>query len=326
MSAPAFDRKLPGLSRALDNSAMSALLSTALRRESRPVLLSQVRSELLKYVPGKRSVVAYHLSSPLAEWNGRRIFGKLYRKERGQALFQTLRALWQTAERQRSEFAMPEPLAYVAELGMVLQDAAPGRALANLSHPDELFAAMQRAAKNLAALHGLPATVGAPKVFQDHLHKYCHPGPETLAEAHPELKPLVHDLIAMMHADESLRTAESCPVHGDLNLAQIFITAQGAVFIDFDGFCRSHAALDVGNFLVNLNAHFGEHSGELRHGFLEAYLAATPTHALSGLSTYQAFAYLRRAMIAFRLQNAAERLALVRKLLEAGLALMHAKE
>lgn len=305
---------------------MLSLLSAALRRESKPVLLSQVCSELLKYVPGKRGVVAYHLSSPHAEWHDRRIFGKLYRKDRGQTIFQTLRTLWQTAERQRSEFAMPEPLAYVAELGMVLQDAAPGRALANLCHPDDLFAAMQRAAKNLASLHGLPTAVGEAKVFQDHLHKYCHPGPDALAEAHPELAPLVRDLIATMHADESLRRAEACPVHGDLNLAQIFITAEGAVFIDFDGFCRSHAALDVGNFLVTLNAHFGERSGELRHGFLEAYLAATPTHTLPGLRTYQAFAYLRRAMIAFRLQNAVERLAPVRKLLEAGLALMHAKE
>jgi len=305
---------------------MRRLLSSVLSRERKPVVPAQVRCELLKYVPGKRGVVAYHLASPCAEWNGGKIFGKIYRKDRGAAVFHALQTLWHSTQQQQSGFAMPEPLAYVAELGMVLQRAATGRALAEFSHPDDLFMALQRTAKNLAALHALPILTGEEKTFQDHLRKYCHPGPEALAEAHPELAPLVHALVDMMLAEQSLLRAELCPVHGDLNLAQIFITEERALFIDFDGFCRAHAALDVGNFLVTLAERFGERSGELRHGFLEAYLSATPTHRLQGLRTYQALAYLRRAMIAFRLQEEAQRRARVRPLLEAGLALMNAKE
>jgi hypothetical protein len=274
---------------------------------------------LLKYAPGKRGVIAYHLSFADEE---RTVYGKLYRKDRGRIIFDTLQALWQASQTRGCGFAIPRPLAYCAELGLVLQSAAPGRGLATISQSDELFLAVQLAAKNLAALHALQIGVGEVKTFEDHLQKYCHPGPHAIIEAHPELGPVVSDLVAMMRADESLRSATLCALHGDLNLAQIFITPERAVFIDFDGFCRSHAALDVGNFLVTLAERYGEKSGELRHAFLEAYLAATPTHALPGLRTYQAFAYLRRAIISLRLQDEAERRSRGLKLLQAGLALM----
>ncbi len=305
---------------------MLPLLSAALGREGKPVLPSHIRAELLKYVPGKRGVIAYHLSFSGRERNALTVFGKLYRKDRGRIIFETLQALWQAAQAQRSGFALPQPLAYLAELGMVLQTAAPGRALASLSQPDELFLAVQLTAKSLAALHGLQIGAGEVKTFQDHLQKYCHPGPDAIIEAHPELAPVVLDLIALMSADDGLRAAAPCPLHGDLNLAQIFITAEQAVFIDFDGYCRSHAALDVGNFLVTLAERYGEKSSELRHGFLEAYLAATPTHELPGLRTYQAFAYLRRAVISLRLQDETERRTRALKLLQAALTLMRAQE
>ncbi len=320
------DRKLPGLGRALDHESMLPVLAAALGCAGEPVLLSRVRAELLKYVPGKRGVIAYHLSFSDPACDECTVFGKLYRKDRGRMIFETLQALWQTAQTERSSFALPQPLAYVAELGLVLQTAAPGRALTTLSQPDELFAAIQHTAKSLAALHRLPVGMGQMKTFADHLEKYCHPGPEALAEAHPELAPAVLDLIAMMNADAGLRAAELCPLHGDLNLAQIFITENQAVFIDFDGFCRSHAALDVGNFLVTLAEHFGEKSGELRHAFLEAYLSANANRTLPALRTYQAFAYLRRAVISLRLQDEAARRARAHRLLQAALALMHGPE
>lgn len=326
MSIPACDRKLPGLLRALDDDAISVLLSAALRGEGSAADFMRARGALVKYVPGKRAVVVYDLSAPGTAWHGSKIFGKLYRKERGLAIFNTLQALWQTTLVQRSFFLMPEPLAYVAELGMVLQRASRGRALTAVRHPDELFTAMQRAAKNLAALHDLPCPAGEVKTLQDHLVKYCHPGPEILMEALPMLAPMVRDLMDGIWADLDLQTVEPCPVHGDLNLAQVFIAHDRAIFIDFDGFCRSHAALDVGNFLITLAEHFGEDSGELRHGFLEAYLSAQAAHKLHGLRAYQAFAYLRRAMICFRLQDRAAREQRVRKMLLEGLACLRAND
>lgn len=320
------DRKLPGMQRALDVAGMLPVLSEILNREAVPVSLSHMQAELLKHVPGKRGVIAYHLFVTDHAAPARVVYGKLYRKDRGREIFATLQALWQAAQTRRSAFMLPRPLAYLPEMGLVLQTAAAGRALTSFAHPDELFSAVQAAAKSLAALHYLPLGIGAIKTFPDHVEKYCHPGPEVLAKAHPELAALMFEVIATMRADESLQHAEPRPVHGDLNLAQIFISAEHAHFIDFDGFCRSHAALDVGNFLVTLAERFGTKSGELRHGFLEAYLAAAATNKLPALRTYQAFAYLRRAVISLRLQDPNERRARASRLLRTALELLHAKD
>lgn len=305
---------------------MRPVLASALRREDEPVALSYVCTELLKYVPGKRGVVVYEVAFAEVKREPQKIFGKIYRKDRGQSMFNTLRALWQASRHaQAGCFALPEPLAYVAELGMVLQSAAQGQALARLSCAEDLFAAMQHTARGLAALHRLPVKVGEAKSFEDHLGKYCHPGPEILAETHPQIAPLLLELLAMMRADIQVRAIELCPVHGDLNLAQIFITPERAVFIDFDGYCRSHAGLDVGNFLVTLAERFGEKSRELRHAFLETYLAAQAKPDLPALRVYQAFAYVRRAVINLRSPDETERNTRAQQLLRAALALMQAK-
>ncbi len=295
-----------------------------LRAVCRPLLppgenLSRVRHEVLKYEPGKRSVIAYELYAGAA-LPCARVIGKLYRNDRGRAMYDNLLNLWQASERPAAQrkltaeraaaaenglaFAMPQPLAYLSDLGMVLQRAAPGRLLAGVTDGEELFLAMQHVAKNLAALHGLPLPHLARKSLEDHLQKYCHPGPQALVEALPEYGPLVNAGLRLM-AEGGLAETPVCPVHGDLNLAQIFITADRAYFIDFDGMCLAHAALDAGNFLATLKVHFGAKAEELRHVFLETYLAHAPL-ALEGLRTYQAFAYFRRALIHFRRQTEAD--------------------
>jgi aminoglycoside phosphotransferase (APT) family kinase protein len=111
-------------------------------------------------------------------------------------------------------------------------------------------------------------------------------------------------------------------VHGDLGLDQIFATDERAFFIDFDGACLSHPALDLGNFLVALQVHFGAQSDLLVRVFLESYLAQQSPRMLTGLRTYQAFTYLRRATICFRGKVMAGWRDHIRSLLKTGYALL----
>jgi hypothetical protein len=315
------DRKLPGLQRALDDDTMRLVLSSCLRREMDrgKNIFSQVRHQILKYTPGKRCVIEYRLQTNGNQHGPRRVIGKMYRKNRGQIIFEKLWNLWQVANGNGSgtPFGMPQPLAYLPDLGMMLQGAAPGRPLTGFSENDELSVAIRYAAENLAALHALALARGEKRTLDDHIDRYCHPGPQVLIEACPELGPLVEGILNGLAKDESLHNASICPVHGDLNLAQIFITEDRAFFIDFDGFCLSHAALDIGNFLITLKVHFGPKSEELTRIFLESYLSRQPPRTLTGLRTYQALAYLRRAVICCRLQVGADWLGQARQLLEA---------
>lgn len=321
------DRKLPGLAQALNHEYVLGLFArsfaSSANEERGQNSLIEVRPRLLKHVPGKRCVIAYHLHFSENPSVPRQVIGKLYRKERGHVVFENLQSVQQAIRlAPSSRFAMPEPLAYFPEIGMVLQEHAPGRPLAVLGEGDDLPAAIRYTAENLAALHALSIAAGEQRALVDHIDKYCHPGPQTLMDAQPELAPLVQGLLAKITGDENLSNAPRRPVHGDVNLAQIFITAERAYFIDFDGFCQTHAALDVGNFLVTLQVHYAARSHQLIQNFLERYLAGAPADWLRGLQTYQALAYLRRAMICFRLQTHADWPQEARALLKAGHAVL----
>jgi len=320
------DRKLPGLARALDEEAMRALLAATLEREPdhQEKFFSQVRCRVLKHAPGKRCVIAYELNG--AALAPRRLIGKIYRKNRGEIIFAQWRQLWQAAReneaRHGEPFGMPEPLAYLPELGMLLQSVVPGRQLAAFSEGDDRGAALRSVARNLATLHGLAVAGGEKKTLADHIQKYCHPGPRLLGEVCPELAPLVEKLLNGLATDESLRQAPVGLVHGDLNLAQIFIAGERAWFIDFDGLCLAPPALDLGNFLVTLQLHFGSDYETLAEVFLEEYKACRSLRMLTGLRSYQAFAYLRRAVICTRAPAVPHWRQLVRQLLEAGSAFL----
>jgi len=314
------DRKLPGLERALNDEAMRLLLSSSLfyQRDGGNKILARVRHQVLKHTSGKRCVIEYQLYWDEEQQSLQRIIGKMYRKDRGRAIFENLRHLWHAASDSGARFGMPEPLAYLPEIGMVLQRVVPGQRLADFSDHDDMTQAVRYAAENLAALHGLAVLVGEQKTLDDHIDKYCHPGPKALIEAYPQSAPLVEGLLKGLARDESLHHAPLCPVHGDLGLTQIFITESQAFFIDFDGFCLSHAALDAGNFLVALQVHFGPAGAALTKAFLEGYLKSQSPEMLTGLRVYQAFAYLRRAAICARAPAVADWRQQVRQLLETG--------
>ncbi len=318
------DRKLPGLQPALNDSEMRKRLRLSLwnRFGIDDTLHLTARHQVLKYTPGKRCVVEYQMHFNGSMVSPRRLIGKLYRKDRGRIIFNNLSALWlASTESAKTEkpFWMPEPLAYVAELGMVLQDAAPGRRLTDFSGDSGLQQAIRSVATNLAALHSLPMPMSVVgKGLVDHLEKYCHPSPQVMMEACPELAPLTQRLLEAIFADTDLQNARLCPVHGDLGLAQIFIAGARAYFIDFDGFCFSHPALDVGNFLVTLRVHFTEKGKELVSAFLQSYHAGSASSRLAGLHIYEAFAYLRRAMICFRVRTEPDWAERARQLLERG--------
>jgi len=322
------DRKLPGLECALNNEVMRLRLSPGRERGRGEDAVSQVQSRILKYTPGKRCVIEYRLELGENQHGPQRLIGKLYRKDRGQVIFENLCNLWEAAngnERPGMYFGMPKPVAYLSDIGMVLQGVVPGRQLSTFSTPEELSAAVRYVAENLAALHGLAVAAGEKRALHDHIKKYCHPGPRVLKAARPELAPLVENILTALAQNEDLNRAPICPIHGDLNLAQIFITADRAFFIDLDGFCFSHAALDVGNFLITLKAHFGARSEELTRIFLDGYLSHQPPQILAGLRVYQALACLRRAVICYRLQVDADWPRQARQLLEAGIALFNEK-
>ncbi len=317
------DRKLPELKKALDINFMSERFSGIFSGES-PFSADGLKCEILKHKPGKHCVLRYTSND-----GDFAVIGKVYRQNRGAARFENMLKLWQAVTDNpdvQSPLGMPRPLAYIPEAGMILQSIVSGRLMADIEDADELRRGMKLVGENLAKLHKQKLDINETRMMDVHLNKFCRPGPQALVSRFPELASPVDTLLQAFFEDERMIGAPLTTVHGDLNLKQIFIKEKSAAFIDFDGLCLAHPALDLGNFLIVIQTHFPENAAAYSRDFLDSYLTIETPRMLSGLPVYKSFAYFRRAMIHFRKHREEDCLEDIRRLIEKSLAMLEGEE
>jgi len=289
------DHKLPALARATDGRAMGVTLSAALGLKG----TVHVRPEMLKHAPGKRAVLAYTLSGHGDQHL--RIVGKLYRDDRGARAFELLWAVWQAARSTaRGRLELPEPIAYLPELGMVVQGAVAGRPLAHFGPADDWHGAIRQVAEALAAFHDLDVRELAPRPLADHVRRTCHPGPQVLTNWYPELAVLIQRALESVQPGDDPARAPRGAAHGDLGVSQVFVGRVGSAFVDLDSTCLAPPALDLGRLIVSLRSRLGTRACRLEVELLERYRAARPGASLTGIERYVALAYLRRACATLR--------------------------
>lgn len=321
MSGAIHDPRLPALARAIHPQAMAGLLHTALKEAGWP--RGAIQLQVLKYKPGKHCVIRYQTQAGSGSHRLPAVIGKLYRGERGLQRFRTMKALWAAAEDAGGDApGLARPLAFLPVLGMVLQSEVPGIQLGALPETADLPAAVARTGRHLGMLHSLKVAGGAPKRMADHLAKLCHPGTDALAEAFPALRGQVRRILAGLQEAERGQPELRCPVHGDLNLQQIFIDGERVYFIDLDGFARAHPALDGGNLLSALEKYYPESYPELEAAFFRGYRETGRPEMAAGIIPYRALAALRRAMICFRKSPPGEVEAQIREYLDQSEALL----
>jgi Ser/Thr protein kinase RdoA (MazF antagonist) len=211
---------------------------------------------------------------------------------------------------------MAEPLAYYDDLGMLVQTAVPGTELSHLGADGDWVGAMRAVADNLAALHELAVDV-EPRSIADLTHKLCRPRPDELMVLQPDLADAVENILQALSLVDAAGPGTGV-VHGDLGLGQILYAEGQAFFVDLDGLCRSHAALDVANLLVSLRLRLGPLSPEPERAFTERYRDLRPGESLAWLDAFEALAYLRRAAAAFRKSSDEDGRARAKRLLAIG--------
>src|SRR5688572_22875346 len=122
--------------------------------------------KIARYKPGSRCTIVYHLDYPSgadSRWP-ELVVAKTYRKEKGQSAYESMRAFWDTALSSSTFVKIAEPLAYDAELKVMIQGPIrQEKTLKELTVSavkagtveafDELTEAMRKTAKGLAELH-----------------------------------------------------------------------------------------------------------------------------------------------------------------------------
>ena len=214
--------------------------------------------EVLKYKPGRRCVLAYNLqpagsgNSPLA--TAQRVVGKVFRDERGArhlALHEALRADGFGAQADDG-ITVAEPLAYIPEMHMFLQERAPGCTLDDSLGAPDFDDRVRHCAVAIAKLHASPIQPPARYTLEEHLASLDDRA-EELAAYRPGLTGAFARQVGRLHAwAAALPQADPVPAHRDFYYSQVLFARDRVTLIDLDLFALADPAVDVANFAAHL--------------------------------------------------------------------------
>ena len=324
--------RLETLARALDPEHMRAVLAERARAGAGGDFeIAELGIEIYRR-HGNRCVVRYRArgrarnGGPAREW---RVIGKVLPPGIGEEIHARMRALWTHGFSRAAAdgVGIPEPLAYVPELSMLLQEDVGGVSVRNLlKHaPEERH--FRVAARALAKLHRCPLPAG-PARGVDELLLRCHPRHPFLALAFPELSCAVDGIVERARAlARRLAPVPTTAVHGDFHLGQVHVEGGRAWLVDFDALGFGDPASDLGNVLVFLADKLRREPAlaPMVDAFRAEYAACAQMDPWGRVPLYEGLTHLRRACKQLRLQEPGWR-EKVRVMVERGQAAIAAAE
>ena len=300
--------RLATLPLALDPAHMAPVLAgRALATLGEPFAIGNLDVDIYRR-HGNRCVIRYRAHGTLAgngaaEW---RVIGKVLPPGAGVALDANMRALW-THGFQRGAadgIAVPEPIAYLPELSMHLQEDVGGVSIRNLLKRAPEAAQFRVAARALAKLHGCGLAPGTVRGV-DALMLRCHPRHPFLGLAFPELAATVDAIVARARAlERGWPVRPVTPVHGDFHFGQVHVDGDRAWLVDLDALGFADPASDLGNVLVFLEDKMRREPAlaSMVKAFRDEYAARSLLDPWARVPMYEALTHLRRACKQLRLQ------------------------
>ena len=294
-----YDPTMPNLPLAHDAEHMGGVLVG--RGESPGAALpgTRISIERVRYVPEVGAILRYSfddLNLPVA------IYGKVQPGHRGLRTFRVVEQLWKAAARYPGYLRLPRPLAYVEELGMLIEEGVRGRAVSNRRTSMEFMLMPVAAADALAVIHESGVASDEQIRIEEELARLDRVK-EQFAYVLPAGHFLLRDLVAHMR-DYVRRTPEEdwLPTHGDLKYDQFFFHNDEFTLLDFDYFAIAETSYDLGKFcayLVPSHPRDWEDTvvvEEARSSFIRRYRELRPHATLQRFAVYEALQLALRAM------------------------------
>jgi aminoglycoside phosphotransferase (APT) family kinase protein len=190
------------------------------------------------------------------------VVAKVSQEEEAATSYGAMRALWDSPLSRSEHVSIARPLAFVPELGLLVQSAVPEeRNLKELLHAAllsgtsedlaELDGTLQMTARGLADLHRCGATHGEVVTWLDELASLRKKRAK-LADVMPRLADLEDVLDRLEAAALTAPPDPFVPVHHSFRPAQVLLADGGIAFIDFDKSCQSEPASDLAMFTTKL--------------------------------------------------------------------------
>jgi len=264
--------------------------------------VEEVRTRVLKHYFGRRCTLDIGLRTAKG-WHF--LIGKVYRKDRSN-VFETMERIQQVGFGPQDEFSIPQPIAYLPSLRLLLQEKVEGPLA------DEIFeagdeqsraAAAERCGLWLARFHALAPKAGPASYARDYLDsdsmQRCS---REMTKVGGHLADKVARLLQRLEdASSSLSPVEMCPGHGGYRATHVILVPGRTVTFDLDTYDVADPARDVARFVSALRSQALNQLGSIRmldraaEVFLNAYLAVGPPDVKKNLGFFEAASCLKRA-------------------------------
>ena len=225
-------------------------------------------TNIFKYKPRRRCVIGYQLTGRCQYTNkpiNQNVVGKVFRDERGQRLYTLQNQLWHHGFGNDSQdgIHVPQVLAYVPRMRMLVQAQAAGDTLDVLAEKGSIARYIPRCALGLARLHSSRLDQHLARFTKERLAVYTLADElkqldryaANLADYRPRDAFLARRLLAALQTRSvglsGLETA--VPIHRDFYYSQVLFDDFILNLIDFDLLALGDPALDVANFTAHLN-------------------------------------------------------------------------
>ena len=233
------------------------------------------------------------------------LMGKVYADEkRGLRVHHVMEALWRAGFTREAEFSIPQPIAYLPSLRLLLQEKVEGLEVKDIfKYGDQRLRAVaaERCARWLARFHALAPLPGRTSDLEKMLAR-SERAWRLVSEPGGALASKSAKLFERLRvATVNLGAVPMCAGHGDFAPYNVIFARERTVTFDFDLHDRADPARDVARFLIPLErlARRGLRSAGAQEGtariFLDAYLASGGQRVEDQLPLHRAAACLRRA-------------------------------
>jgi hypothetical protein len=217
----------------------------------------------MRYREGRRCTIRYELGYADGAGGPARVLAKVYEGDEGIGTYEAMRALWLSPMRASTTVAIAEPLGIVPERHVMLQSVVRGdrplkdhikTAFKSGVEPgvEALSALVRKSGRGLGELHTSGADVGPIVTWDDQLRELRMANDELVAMV-PDLAGAIAPLLAGLDSMAAATVpGPLVPAHRSFRPAQVLVDDGDIAFIDFDGFCRAEAGLDLALFRTTL--------------------------------------------------------------------------
>ncbi|CAN5646441.1 hypothetical protein BH10CHL1_BH10CHL1_40670 [soil metagenome] len=272
------DSELAALPQLTDPEAARSLLEASIRAGAPhydDLHIESCTPQVMRYKPGSRCTILYHLAYPSALAEGRQwpavVVAKTHHGAKGQNAYVGMQALWNSPLGASRTVAIAEPLAYLPDLKVLVQGPireeqtledliqqtwrtakASGEGCTSLMISGDLYTYISRTAAGLAELHQSGVHYGETVNWTDELAE-IYEGRAKLAAPLPQLGDLAEDLLVHLQQLAAIYPADPvAPAHRSFRPAQVLLYKGEIGFIDFDGVCQAEPAMDLALFMTTV--------------------------------------------------------------------------